>query len=134
MKFSPKCLCLVLAIVLLTAKAYAASPCAGVKRSLTHQHKTALAPAIARHLNAKNVDILQSFQTGGWSIFYVETHETDDVYVFYAHDPLTSHYVTLWGGMADSDEGPAIKAWILKHAPGIPRSLASCFAWHVTQE
>jgi hypothetical protein len=134
MKSSPKRFCLVLALFLVTARVYAASPCAGMKRVLTEQRKAAVAPAIARHLKAQKVDVLQSFQSGDWSIFYVETHETENVYVFYAHDPLTSRYVTLWSGVAESDEGPAIKAWILKHAPGIPRSLASCFAWHVTPE
>jgi hypothetical protein len=124
----------VAAFIAVASSAWAASTCTGVNRNLSDKRKVVLAPAIARQLKAGHVNVLQSLQSGGWSIFYVETHETDNVYVFYSHDPLTSRYVTLWGGMADSDEGPTVKAWIFKHAPGIPRNLASCFAWHVTHE
>ncbi len=93
-----------------------------------------MAPAIAKQLHVKSVDVLQSFQEGIWSIFFVDSHESDNAYVFYAHDPLKSRYITLWGGVATSDEEKAIKAWTLKNAPGIPQRLATCFAWHVTKE
>jgi hypothetical protein len=64
----------------------------------------------------------------------VNTHETDDAYVFYSGDPLRSRYVTEWGGAATREEEQDIKAWAIKNARGIPRSLAGCFAWHVTKE
>jgi hypothetical protein len=123
-----------IAFIVATASAWAASPCAGVNRNLTHERKAAVAPEIARQLQNKSVEVLQSFQLGSWSIFYVTSHQAEDAYVFYAHDPSTSRYITLWGGVATSDEEQAIKAWILKDARGIPRRLASCFAWHVTKE
>ena len=68
-----------------------------------------------------------------WSIIYVDTHESDEAYVFYAHDPLRSRYVTLWSGAARMDEEQEIKVWTIKNAPGIPQKLAGCFAWHVTK-
>jgi hypothetical protein len=114
------------------ATASAATPCAGVDRGLTSQQKSSVAPAIAKQLKAKTVDVLQSFRAGGWSIFYVDTHDSDETYVFYAQDPQHSRYITLWGGAARLDESQAIKAWTIKNAPGIPRNLANCFAWHVT--
>jgi hypothetical protein len=114
--------------------ACAATPCTGVDRRLTTQQKSAVAPEIAKQLKAKTVDVLQSYRAGGWSIFYVDTHDSDDAYVFYAGDPRRSRYITLWGGAAMEDEEQAIKAWTIKNAPGIPRNLASCFAWHVTKE
>ena len=105
-----------------------------MNRNFTSQRKAALAPEIAKQLQDKSIEVLQSFQLGSWSIYYVTSQENDNAYVFYAHDPLKSRYVTLWGGMATSDEEKAIKAWTLKNAPGIPPRLASCFAWHVTNE
>jgi hypothetical protein len=123
-----------IAFIVATASAWAASPCAGVNRNLTHERKAVVAPVIARQLQDNSVEVLQSFQLGSWSIFYIASHQADDAYVFYAHDPSTSRYITLWGGMATSDEEQTIKAWVLKNAPGIPRGLASCFAWHVTKE
>ena len=110
-----------------------AAPCSGVDRSLTREQKAAVAPEIARQLQVKAVDVMQSFHAGGWSIFYVDTHETDDAYVFYSRVPARGRYVTLWGGAATTDEEHAIRMWTIKNAPGIPRNLAGCFAWSVTK-
>ena len=113
---------------------WAATPCDGIDRKITPQRQTAIAPHIAKQLQVKKADVLKSFQYRGWSIFYVETHETDEAYVFYSGDPLKSAYVTLWGGAARKDEEREIRQWTLKNAPGIPNRLAGCFAWHVTNE
>ncbi len=112
--------------------AWSASPCDNVDRGLTDKIKMEWAPAIARQLHAQKVDVLQSFQFGGWSIIYVDSHEADEAFLFYSHDPLRSHYVTMWSGAAMRDEQQSIKAWTLKNAPGIPQPLAGCFAWYVT--
>lgn len=113
--------------------AWSASPCDGVDRSLMSKTKSALAPEIARQLHAQRADVLQSFRFEGWSIIYVDSHEADNAFLFYSHDPLRSHYVTLWSGAAMGDEGSSIKDWTLKNAPGIPSKLAACFAWYVTE-
>jgi hypothetical protein len=123
----------VVCFIVITAAAFAASPCADVNRNLTSQRKAALAPEIAKQLHFKSVDVLQSFQFGSWQIFYVNMHESDETFVFYADDPLRSRYITLWSGAAAGDEEQAIKAWTLKNASGIPRRLATCFAWHATK-
>jgi hypothetical protein len=118
--------------------AWAASPCDGVDRSLPNERKAALAPQIAKQLakqlDTAKVDVLESFQFRGWSIIYVDTHVSDETYLFYAHDPFTSRYITLWGGAAANFEETEIRNWTLKNAPGIPPKLASCFAWHVTKD
>ena len=124
----------IVALIATASSVWAASPCDGVNRNLTTERKVALAPEIAKQFQFKSVDVLQSFQASGWSIFYIDTHESDDVYVFYAHDPLTSRYISLWNGAAKSDEEQIIKARTLILMPSIPRRLASCFAWHITKE
>lgn len=122
------------AFVLVASTACAApSPCGGVIRNLTEARKAALAPALGKQLHVTKVEVLQSFQVGTWDIIYVDTHQSDEVFLFYAHDPLTSHYITLWSGAAMRNEEQSIKAWTIKNAPGIPVKLASCFAWHVTK-
>ncbi len=123
-------------IVLIAAasSAWAASPCDGVNRSLTKERKAALAPVIAKQLGVERVDVLQSFRTGEWSIILVETYQSDEPFVFYAHDPATSRYITLWSGAARTDEEKEIREWTLKNAPAIPSHLARCFAWHVTKD
>ena len=82
----------------------------------------------------KTVDVMESFRFDGWSVLYVDTHETDDAWLFYSGDPARSHYVTLWGGAATRDEEGSVRSWTTKNAPGIPRKLAACFAWHVTKD
>ena len=123
---------LVVAFVVVAFGARAASPC--VDRSLTTERHAALAPAIAKQMHVPIVDVLKSFRFGGWSIIYVATHQADEAFLFYAHDPLRSHYVTLWSGRARLDEGQVIRKWVEKNAPGIPSKLAGCFAWHVTKD
>lgn len=108
-------------------------PCDGVDRSLTTERKSALSTAIAKQLNVSSVDVLQSFAEFGWNIIYVDTHNSDEQFLFFSGDPLSSDSVTGWGGVAMKDEEQEIKAWTLENAPGIPPHLASCFAWHVTQ-
>jgi hypothetical protein len=96
--------------------AHAGSLCDGVDRSLTTEHRSAWAPEVAKQLSVSSVEVLQSFRLDGWNILYVDTHQSDEAFLFYARDPLTSHY------------------WALKNAPNIPLKLASCFAWHVTKD
>jgi hypothetical protein len=113
---------------------WAASPCDGVNRNLASERRSVLAPAIAKQLKVSRVSVNESMQFGGWSIIYVGTFESDDVFLFYAKDPLTSSPVTTWGGVALRSEEPEIRSWTLKNAPGIPQTLANCFAWHVTKD
>lgn len=126
---------LIIASMPLTAlHVHAQNECAGVDTTLTRNRSDALAPVVAKQLGAKQVKISQSFSFGDWSILYASTGEADDVYVFYVGDPMQKRYVTLWGGVAMDNEEEEIRAWTLKNAPGIPRTLAQCFAWHVTKE
>lgn len=122
-------------IVLSLATAFAnGSPCDGVKRAVADERKATLASRIAGQLSVSSVDVLQSFQSGSWSIIYVDTHQADEVFLFYSGDPLTGRYITMWSGAATSDEEQQIRDWTLKNAPGIPENLARCFAWHVTKD
>jgi hypothetical protein len=114
--------------------AWSESPCDSVNRGLTYKNKAEWAPVIARQLRAQKVDVLQSFRFESWSIIYVDTHEADEVFLFYSRDPLNSHFVTMWSGAAMSNEEQSIRAWTIKNAPSIPPKLASCFAWHVTSD
>lgn len=123
---------LFLCLLAAASSAWAATPCDGVDRTLTNESKATLASAIAGQLRYKRVDVLQSFRDGNWQILYVDTHESDNGFLFYSHDPRRSRYITIWGGVALDDEESAIRRWALKNAPGIPPRLAKCFAWHVT--
>jgi hypothetical protein len=123
-----------LVALLLSTACAGGSPCDGVDRTLTIERKASLATEIAKQLSTASTDVLQSFQSGGWSIIYVGTHQSDEVFLFYSRDPLTSRYITIWSGAAASGEERKIRDWTLKNAPGIPQNLANCFAWHVTKD
>jgi hypothetical protein len=112
--------------------AWSRSPCDSVDRQLTDKRKAELAPEIAKQLDVEKVDVLKSFRFEGWTILYVDSHAADEEFLFYSHDPLNSHCVTTWGGIAMKNEQRSIRAWTLKDAPGIPPKLAGCFAWYVT--
>lgn len=112
----------------------AASPCDGIDRSLTIRRKTMLARIIARQMSFSRVNVEQSFRYGGWSIIYFSTPDAESAYLFYSGDPRRVHYVTTWSGVALPEEQEEIRKGVVKDAPGIPSRLASCFAWHVTNE
>jgi hypothetical protein len=124
----------ILSLLLTPISVLAATPCATVDVSLPKQGRAVMDQAIARQLKAKRADISQSFRFDGWSILYVSTGEADDAYLFYRSDPVKTHYVTLWGGVATENEEKEILDWTFKNAPGIPPTLARCFAWHVTKK
>ncbi len=113
---------------------HAENACSRVDRTMPKERGKTLGPVIAQQLGAKHAEVTRSFRYGGWSILYVSTGESDDAYVFYSGDPMRNKYVTLWGGVALEDEENEIRHWTLKNAPGIPPTLANCFAWHVTKE
>jgi len=123
-----------------------AHPCSDVDRSLTESQKASLAPAVESHMKTQfdaglftlimvqQNDVLGMFRAGGWYIVHVDNHATDDPYLFYSTDPTrASHYVGAWGGAAAADEEPEIQAWLTAEMPGIPKTLAKCFAWYVTK-
>ena len=124
-------------LILVLASAIAmdavASPCDGVDRTLSDVRKTELAPRIAGQLKVQSVDVLRSFRYLNWYIINVDTHVSDEGYLFFAGDPLKSKYLTLWGGAATASEGREIERWVQQNAKGIPRRLAACFAFHVTK-
>ncbi|WP_243311782.1 hypothetical protein [Fundidesulfovibrio agrisoli] len=110
-----------------------AAPCDGIIREIDNELKTKLPPIIKKQLNAPSIKILQYFYFGDWSIVYVETQISDNPFLFYSGNPLQSDFVTIWSGAATIYEEDEIKRWVLENAPGIPESLADCFAWHVTK-
>jgi len=118
--------------VLAQPNAWPASPCDGVDRSLTEQRKAALTRAIAARF--EEVEVLESFRFGGWTILAVQPQSTDEAFFFYSHDPMASRAIAMWAGAAAYFEGPSVERWTLKNAAGIPTRLASCFAWHVTKD
>ena len=65
---------------------------------------------------------------------YVDTHQSDEAFLFYDRDPPARPYKSLWAGGAAIYKEREIRAWTLKNAPGIPAKLADCFAWHVTHD
>jgi hypothetical protein len=111
-----------------------ATPCTGIDRTLTDVQKHAWAPVIAKQLHVANVDVLQVFRDGEWRLIYVDTHVSDNGYLFYRNDPLHGTYVNTWAGAATEDEEASIGQWVQQNVSGIPAPLAKCFAWHVTKD
>jgi hypothetical protein len=118
---------------LLWVGAAQASPCEGIDRGEIENRNRKLASDIAAQLNVPGVDVLRSFKLDRWSIVYVDTHVSDQAFLFFKQDPVKSHYLILWSGVARRNEEPSIRKWALQNAPGIPKKLAACFAWYATE-
>jgi hypothetical protein len=107
-------------------------PCDSVSRSLPNDRKAQLSAIAAGQLNATRVEVPEYFQFAGWRIIYVVPPAADEAYLFYRGDPKPANFVTQWSGAARTDEQSEIERWVLHNAKGIPKHLASCFAYHVT--
>ena len=121
-------------ILLALLLATAAAPCSGVDRSLPASLTAAVTPAIIAELHDPGASVMQSFRYGGWAILYVNTAKSDPPFLFYQRDPRLGASVAQWGGAAMASEQAEVERWTLAHASGIPPRLASCFAYHVTQD
>jgi hypothetical protein len=111
-----------------------ASPCTGIDRALSDAQKHVWAPVVAHQLHVANVDVLQVFRDGDWRVLYVDTHVSENGFLFYRNDPLHGAYIKTWAGAAMEDEEASIDQWVRQNVPGIPPKLAKCFAWRVTQD
>lgn len=110
----------------------AKTPCEGLTSKLSAAGQINWSAAIANQLQATTVDLLAVYGTAQWRIVYVDTHQADPVFLFYEGEPDSTQYTKLWSGAAMRSESGVIEEWALKHVPGIPKALASCFAWYVT--
>jgi len=94
---------------------------------LSIENKTKLEVSISRQLNFPLVKILRAYKYEEWSLFYVDTHETDEVFLFYKSNPFLNKYESLWSGVALKTEKEQIRNWTVKNIPGIPSALVDCF-------
>jgi hypothetical protein len=81
----------------------------------------------------KGAKVMQSFLFRSWRILYVEIHQSDEVYLFYKHDPSLGRFDNMWSGAARRDEELQIKDWVIRNVHNIPPPMAGCSAWHVTK-
>ena len=119
------------------AQARDLSACRGVDFSLTPHRRAALTPALLSKLKAEDnriadIEILNSYRYGGWTILYINSHISDEFFLFFHGDPRRTRYVASFQGAVGVDEGPETKSWTLANAPGIPLRLADCFVALVT--
>jgi TctA family transporter len=112
--------------------ANAKMPCDRIKQQLSIDRQKFLQTSVAKQLNASTVELLAAFASGGWSVLYVDTHQSDEVFLFYSTDPANTSFLNMWSGAAMRNEAPAIESWAIKSTPGIPKALAGCFAWYAT--
>ena len=107
-------------------------PCSVIERAASGATKVELESAIAANEKWVGVKILGFFKFENWRIVYVSNGVSDEPYLFYSGDPMTSKSLGAWGGAATIFETEDIKNWTVKTFPQVPQELARCFAWHVT--
>lgn len=126
-------ICYVLVLVAsISQPVMADTPCEAYSVKLSNDQQKNWSNAIANQLQVSTVDILKVLGKDRWRIVYVDTHQSDEVFLFYPSTPLNGKYASMWSGAATKSEGTLIEDWTLKNVPNIPKELASCFAWYVT--
>lgn len=110
--------------------AVAATPCAGVDRSLTKQNKADYASLIAKSLESKvkpaNVEIDAALRSGTWTVVYASTPIADPGYFFFDNSSGVQVFKDVWGGIADDGDGPILIKWAKDL--GANKEIASCFS------
>jgi hypothetical protein len=115
------------ALMLLVACAHA-SPCDRANRTLTSAQRADFAVAVADQLETSSAKILRSYRIGNWYLLYVDTRVADEAFVFFRGDPPTHRYVALWNGAGARTGQDELRIWARTNAPGVPETLAKCFA------
>jgi hypothetical protein len=109
------------------------SPCRSVQRRAADSRRSAIASAIAREQKQEKIRIFEYFAYQGWTIVFTDAGPGDEPYMFYRTDPARGvKPVAMWAGAATIFETSDLVRWATENAPGIPLTLASCFAWQVT--
>ncbi|MFA6970993.1 MAG: hypothetical protein WC208_06270 [Gallionella sp.] len=129
---------LVALVWLITTSPVFASACDGIDRSLSIERKAILAPLVtkqlAQQIDIQSAEVLESFRYKGWYILYVEPKTADEAFLFYNGDPATHSYLLAWpDAFSENDERNVLQTLSSGSTKRIPRPLARCFAWHVTQ-
>ena len=65
-----------------------ATACDKIDHRLNEQGKIELGPVISKQLQVTNVNVLQSFKLDAWSIILVDTHESDEAFLFWETQKL----------------------------------------------
>jgi len=109
------------------------TPCSKVDRLLKPEFKEQLSSALSKENESKSPRIYSLFSYKGWFIVYTDVGGGDEPYLFFSENPVKGkHSITAWSGAAMIFETDEILKWVKSNSPGIPQSLAECFAWHVT--
>ena len=121
--------CLLGAALSIAGSCAIGSPCDKVAFSPSSTQKADFSTAVATQLQSESVKILHSYRLGNWYLFYVHTRIGDEDFVFYRGDPPNHQYTALWSGTAANNEQSELRNWARMNAPGLPESLAKCFAF-----
>jgi hypothetical protein len=111
----------------------AASPCYKAKLALTPRQSVNFSTAAAGQLESASARILRSYRVGNWYLFYIDTQVADEAFVFYRGEPSSHRYIALWSGGAASSKQSELRTWARTNAPGIPETLARCFAFSAVE-
>jgi phosphate transport system substrate-binding protein len=115
--------------LLIAACSANASSCDSVARTLSSTQKAALAATVAEQLQTASAKILHAYHVGNWSLYSVDTPGTGESFLFYRGDPSSKQYVALWTRSGTKATQSELRTWARMNVPGVPESLAKCFAW-----
>jgi hypothetical protein len=123
-----------LSVVIVTAASAAAHPCTFVQRgALIQRPDIEVERHVAKLLGVADIDVLESLRVRDWHVLYVNTHESDELFVFLRGDPRAASVAATWGGAAARFERKELAVWARRNARGVPRRLARCFAWYAVE-
>jgi hypothetical protein len=86
------------------------SPCDGIEQQTSVERQMSLQTSVAKQLDVSAVGLRARFELSGWSVLYVDTHQSDEVFLFYSADPLSTPFLSMWSGAAMRAEAPALQA------------------------
>jgi len=119
----------VAALLLITAPAFAATPCDGIWQQPKDQAR-ALLGRTAGVAHPPHATVYDHFRSGRWHIVWFESRDSEPGGAVIREESGVSRLVDIWGGVAPLDERREVEQW--GRGKGMPAPLARCFGWYVT--
>ena len=110
------------------------APCDRVERSINKSESESVAKVMAAELKSEAAEVFDYMRVGKWRIVWIDTFDSEPGVFFFKGNPTKTKYVAVWGGASGYGEEKQDIEWARSNIPGIPLSLAKCFAWRVSPD
>lgn len=126
----------ILAVMMISASAFAADPCAKASTTLPAVERKMYARSISSNLTKwtppAQIKIDKGLTLAGWTAVWASPKDLEQGIFFYSQEKSGLVFHDVWGGYATPEDKPNIMQWVKKLSPSVPTDFAECIANTIT--